>query len=97
MRVPSPPPILADQMTTALDDLDTALVAKDRGDVARAAINIELATLDLELQYDSVRAVDLDRVESWRELRALDQAAGDSAAAASDRVIIAAIIDRIDG
>ena len=88
------PPLLATQITDILDVLDAALVAHDRTGLRQAAIELELASLDVELQYEGVADVDGDRLEVWNLQRKLHRSIGDSVGAASDRVIIAAIRDR---
>lgn len=47
------------------------------------------------MQYDDPADIDEDRIEVWSLQRRVHQAAGDSAGAASDRVIITAIEDRL--
>ena len=89
------PPLLEDELADALGALDAAIAARSRTDVRQAALELELATLDLELQYRDPHAVDADRIEVWQRQRELHRAAGDAAAARSDRVIITAIADRL--
>ena len=87
LAIPTPAPIAA-------RPLDAALVAHDRTGLRQAAIHLELASLDVELQYEGVADVDGDRLEVWNLQRKLHRSIGDSIVAASDRVIIAAIRDR---
>ena len=89
------PPLLDDQTADAIGDLDAALAARSRLDVREAALRIELATLDLEMQYDDHEAIDEDRIEVWELWHELHRAAGDVAGARSDIIIIMAIKDRI--
>jgi hypothetical protein len=91
------PPLLDEQVTGVLDALDAAVVAHSRADVRQAALDLELATLDLEMQYDDPADIDEDRMEVWRLQRRVHRAAGDSVGAASDRVIITAIRERLRG
>ena len=89
------PPLLDDQAVDVLDAIDAAIAARSRADVRQAALELELATLDLEMRYDDLQDVDEDRIEVWRHQRQLHRSAGDTDAARSDRVIIAAIDDRV--
>ncbi len=47
------------------------------------------------MQYSDRQDVDEDRIEVWRLQQRLHRAAGNAAAARSDRVIIMAIEDRL--
>ncbi len=89
------PPLLDDQAADVLGDLNAAVGARSRADVRQAALELELATLDLEMQYTDPDDVDEDRIEVWQLQQTLHRAAGDAAAASSDRVIIRAITDRL--
>lgn len=89
------PPLLDDQAADVLEALTSAVAARSRGDLRQAALELELAALDLEMQYTDPQDVDEDRIEVWQLQRELHRAAGDSAAARSDRVILMAIKDRL--
>ncbi len=71
------PPLLADQVDTALDSVDSAVRSGSRRDLRQAAITLELAALDLEVQYVEPAEVDRDRVEVWILQRQVHLAAGD--------------------
>lgn len=90
-----PPALLAANTKGALDELDAALVSRNRAEVAQAGLRIEFATTDLEMQYTAYRDVDRDRLGSWGRQRKLDAAAGDAAAVSSDKVISRSIRDRL--
>ena len=90
-----PPALLAANVEGALDELDAALASRKRADIAQAGLHIEFATTDLEMQYTDYREVDHDRAGSWGRQRKLDEAAGDTAAVASDKVIGRSIRDRL--
>ena len=92
-----PPSFLAEQMDVAVNAMDEAVAARDRDALVQAALDLEFAALDLELQYTEVTEVDSDRIGLWRVQRRLHTAAGDTAAALSDSVIIRAIRDRVNG
>ncbi len=85
------PAVLETAMTRSVKDLRNAAAARDRSAYAQAALDIEFAAMDIELQYTDRAEVDHDRLESWKRQKQLDQAAGDAAGVASDRIIIAAI------
>jgi hypothetical protein len=88
------PPVLATRITDVLDVLDSALADHNRADLRQATIELELASLDVEMQYEGVDDVDDDRLEVWNLQRSLHRSIGDRVGATSDRVIIAAIHDR---
>ena len=89
------PPRLADQMSGAIDGLDAAVAQRNRSDLAQAAIDVQFAALDLELQYREVDEVDRDRIKNFGKQLLVHQSTGNVAGAASDAVIIDAITRRL--
>jgi len=89
------PPLLDEQIADVIDALDSAVVSRSRAEVRQVALELELATLDIEMQYDEPADIDEDRIEVWSLQRDLHRATGDSAGLRSDRVIITAIEDRL--
>ena len=85
------PATLAEQMQRSVKNLMDAAAARNRAAYAQAALNVEFAATDIELQYTDRSEVDHDRLGSWKRQSQLDQAAGDAAGVASDRIIVAAI------
>lgn len=90
------PPLLAEQMDDALGGLQEAVADRQRGDVRQAAIDVELAALDLRLQYSSPARIDHRRLEAWARQLRLDRSEHDGVGVASDRVILDAIAERLD-
>lgn len=89
------PPLLDDQVSDAVESLDSAIESRSRSDLTQAAIDLELAALDIEMLYEEPAEVDEDRLEVWRIQLAVHEAEEEDAAAASDQVIIDAIGARI--
>ncbi len=89
------PPLVQDEIDSAIGDLKSAVRRHKIRALREAAIDLELATLDVELRYDDGDDVDRDRLDAWRLQLSIDRAAGDTAAVASDRVILQAIRSRL--
>ncbi len=91
------PPLVADEARAALDALAAAVEEADATAAAHAAFALELAALDLQLPYRPLAEVDAARLDAWTRRLARDTAAGDDAAAASDRAVIATLQARMEG
>lgn len=89
------PPLLDEQVNDVLDALDLAVGSRSKADTRQAAIELELASLDVEMQYEESADIDEDRIEVWRLQLRVHRAAGDPVGAASDRAIVTAIEDRL--
>ena len=89
------PPLLDRQLNGVLDALDSAVGSMSTADTRQAAIELELASLDIEMQYEETQTIDEDRIEVWRLQLRVHRAAGDLVGAASDRAIVTAIADRL--
>lgn len=89
------PPLIRDQIKDAVKSVDDAIAARSREGLRQAAIDLELAALDVELRFDDGDDVDEDRLGAWLRQVKLDRAAGDDIAVASDRVILRAIRTRL--
>ncbi len=87
--------LLRDQVNSRLAHLHSAVGAHDVAATRQAALELSLATLDVELQYRSTTAVDRDRIEAWQHQLAVDRAAHHSGAAAGDLAVIKTIQQRI--
>ncbi len=82
------PPLLAEQMTVAMDALTSAVAAGDDRETSEAAIEVGHANLDLQLQFRPPVDVDADRLELWARQLEVDQTVGDAAQVAGDEVVI---------
>jgi len=89
------PPLLEAQMSDARDVLATTVDAQDAPATSQAAIDVDHATLDAQLQFRSPADVDQDRLELWAWQLEVDEAAGDATLMAGDQAIIEAIRQRI--
>ena len=90
------PPLLEDEMESALDDLDDAIDAEDGPEAQQATIPVAIATLDFLLQYESREEIDRDLIEVWQRQLTLDRAAGDQAAVRGDLATIGWIRYRLN-
>jgi len=84
-------PILA----AAIEDLDSAVQARNQGDTLRAAIDVIRSTLDVELRHRPVVEVDQARFALWLDELALDAAAEDLQRVHSDFFSLDYVRDRI--
>jgi hypothetical protein len=85
------PPLLADQLATAIEATATDDVAATQ----QGAVDLFGAALDVELLYEEVATVDRGRLEWWARQLIVDVAAADEAAAASDVATLQAIRRRL--
>jgi hypothetical protein len=88
------PPRLAGQLTDALRAMDGAVAAHKASAVGQAALNVDLAGVDLQSQYRSVKATDKARAAVWRHQLQLDRRAAKPALVAGDKAVLAAIAAR---
>jgi hypothetical protein len=85
------PPLLESAMFDALDELDAAIAGQDPTAALRAAIDIEMALLDLRLPFENAWVVDAVRLKVWERQLALDRRLGDDDAVRSDLASIEAL------
>ncbi|HEX7879699.1 MAG TPA: hypothetical protein VF720_09835 [Candidatus Eisenbacteria bacterium] len=85
------PPLLEAAMFDALDDLDSAIGGQDATAAIQAAIDIEMALLDLRLPYENSWVIDVARIKVWERRLALDRHLGDTDAVRSDLATIEAL------
>ena len=89
------PPILATEMNDAIDALEEAISASSRAEARQGAIDVALACLDFELQYEPRTDIDRDLIEVWTMQLELDKEAGDHGGIRSDMETIRVIRDRL--
>ena len=94
-RVGDVPLRLEEQMTAFVDTLTAAVDAGDARAMSEAAIDVEHANLDLQLQFRPPADVDEERLELWARQLEVDEAADDAAQIAGDQVVIETIRQRI--
>lgn len=91
------PPLLAEQMNTALfEELQDAIDARERSEVRQGAVDVALACVDFELLYEERSDIELDLIEVWSLQLQIDTAAHDDAGILSDLETIRLIRDRLD-
>jgi hypothetical protein len=91
----APPPLLATQMTDALDAVAGAVRRHDERGISQAALDVAGASLDLQLRYRPPVEVNLDRFELWTRQLEADAASGDQGSALGDVATMGWIRDRI--
>ncbi len=89
------PPKLEEQMDGALEGLASAVESQDPAEARQAAINVALASLDLELRHRTAAETDLDLLDVWARQLVVDAAAGDRGAVIGDAATLRWIRDRI--
>ena len=90
-----PPPLVAAQMSGALDSLGASADSKDSVAVRQGALDASQAALDLSLQYRLPADVDLGRMDRWTRQVQVDVEANASGAVAGDVVALTALWDRV--
>lgn len=90
------PPLLAAQMTSALEALAGPVAAKDSAGARRAALDAGLASLDFELRYRPPADVDRARLELWAGWVQVDADAGDKDAVNGDVAALEIIWPRMN-
>jgi hypothetical protein len=91
----APPPLLATQMTDALERLAGAVLRRDERGASQAALDVAGASLDLQLRYRPPVEVNLDRFDLWTRRLETDAASGDQGSALGDVATVGWIRDRI--
>lgn len=89
------PPLLDEAVSGALAALDEAAAEEDAEAAPQAALDLELAALDLRLLFAPVSDVDVARMDLWSRQLDLDAALGDEAGARGDVEVLQAIRDRV--
>ena len=94
------PPLLAAQVDRALaalrgDALTPAVEGQNPAGARKAAIDLAMAALDLQLPYRPPTEIDVARFDLWARQLAVDTTAGDPAAIAGDVSVLERIRDRI--
>jgi hypothetical protein len=87
------PPLLVQQMTTAVAELTTQADDRAADDARQAALDIALAAVDLALLYRDPTVIDLERMEVWALRLVAD--ADTSAAVRGDVATLETIWDRV--
>jgi hypothetical protein len=95
LRAGGLPARLAAQLRTALDALAAAVGARDRRTAPLAALAVADASLDLQLRYRPVAAINLARMELWARRLLVERAARSAGAVHGDVTTLAWIRDRI--
>jgi hypothetical protein len=89
------PPRLVPPASGALGRLDRAVKARNPARARGAALDVALATLDLQLQYRRPAQIDLARSGRWLRQILVDAAARDLAAVGGDAATLEWIRDRV--
>jgi hypothetical protein len=89
------PARLAAQMRRAIDALAAAVAARSNQKAPQAALDVANASLDLQLRYRPVLAINLARFELWTRQLLVDAAARNPAAVHGDVTTLAWIRDRL--
>ena len=89
------PPLLATEMTDALDSVAGAVRRHDERGVSQAALDVAGASLDLQLRYRPPVEVNVDRFDLWTRQLEADAASGDQDSALGDVATMGWIRDRI--
>jgi hypothetical protein len=95
VRAGAVPRRLGARMGAAFDGLAAAVAAHDSRTAPQAALDVADASLDLQLRYRPVVAVNLARFELWARQLLMDAAAKNPAAVHGDVTTLAWIRDRI--
>ena len=80
----------------ALGELAPAVADRDRASAQHAALDVEQAALDLELQYRPAAEVDRGRFDTWLRRLLLDARAKDEGAVLGDVSTVEWIRDRVE-
>jgi len=89
------PELLAQQMSDALDALTGAVADKDAAGTSQAALDVGLASLDLQLRHRPQAEIDVARLGLLAHQVIVDAQADDSGAVAGDVVVLETIWDRV--
>jgi hypothetical protein len=94
-RAGSVPPMLRDQADVAIAALSAAVLAGDAAASRRAAVEVDQASLDLQLRYRSRAEIDLALLDLWARQLVVDAEAEDAAAVYGDAATLAWIRARL--
>jgi hypothetical protein len=94
-RTNGTPPLLATQMTDALESVAGAVSRRDGPATVQAALDVGRAALDLQLRYRPPAEVNLSRFDLWTRQLQADVASGDRGSALGDVATLGWIRDRI--
>jgi hypothetical protein len=89
------PPLLATQMTDALETVAGAVSRRGGSATVQAALDVGRAALDLQLRYRPPVEVNLARFDLWTRQLEADAASGDLGSAVGDVATLGWIRDRI--
>ena len=88
------PPMLEDQLDTALGNLEAALSAGDAAATGTTAVQVARSSLDLQLRHRAPAEIDLARFGLWARQTIIDAAAGDPAGVLGDATALEWARDR---
>jgi len=88
------PPLVRARMTEKIDSLGAAVAARDDEGAQRAALEVMLSTLDLQLRHRAVPSIDRARLQIRACALVLDAAEEDAGAALGDVVVLEWTRDR---
>lgn len=91
----SPPPLVAEQTAAAVRRLDTAVGARRPLDAQQAAIDVAQSALDLQLRYDPVSRVDVERFHLHAQQLRVHAASSDVAGTSGEVATLEWLADRI--
>ncbi len=89
------PPLLADEMETALDALAASVAEHAAAPARQAAVGVIGATLDVRSRYEQAPPADLGRLGQWARQTILDAAAGRAADLRGDAAVLDAVWGRL--
>jgi hypothetical protein len=90
-----PPPLLVAEMNRVLAGLVAAAPGRKARAVSSAALDVALATLDLQMQYRPVADLDADRPQLWARRIRVDAGEEDVAGIRSDVAALGRVWDRV--
>ncbi len=94
-RTGNVPKLLVSQMDSSLDRLVAAVATREAVAARQAAIDVGVASLDLQLPFRTTSEVDLARLDGWARQLLVDAAGEDAEAVAGDVAVLGAIRDRV--
>ena len=97
VRAAGVPKLVEPQVTTALDAVSKAVVAREVGRSRQAAIDADRLMLDLRLRYQPAARINLERLDLWAAQVLVDASAKDMAAIRGDAFVLVYHRDRILG
>ena len=91
----APPPLLVAEMNRVLAGLVAAAPTRKAQAVSRAALDVALAALDLQMQYRPIPEIDGERLRLWARRLRVDAGDDDLAGVRSDVAILGWVWDRV--